>query len=44
MQAATLLLAKFEKLGIIGEITGKKRYRQYIFLEYTKIIQEGTQI
>ncbi len=44
MQAATTLLAKFEKLGIIGEITGKKRYRQYIFIEYTKIIQEGTQV
>lgn len=44
MQAATLLLAKFEKLGIIGEITGKKRYRQYIFIEYTKIIQDGTHI
>jgi len=44
MQAATLLLAKFEKLKIIQEITGKKRYRKYIFVDYMKIIQEGTQI
>lgn len=44
MQSATVLLTKFEKLKIIGEITGKKRYKQYIFIDYMKIIQEGTQI
>jgi len=44
MQAATILLSKFQKIGIIGEITGKQRYKEYIFLEYMKIIQEGTQI
>jgi Fic family protein len=44
MQSATILLSKFQKIGIIGEITGKQRYKEYIFLEYMKIIQEGTQI
>jgi Fic family protein len=44
MQAATILLSKFQKIGIIGEITGKQRYKEYIFLEYMKIIQDGTQI
>ncbi|MFA6226847.1 MAG: helix-turn-helix domain-containing protein [Methanoregula sp.] len=44
MQAATILLSKFQKIGIIGEITGKQRYKEYIFLEYMKIIQVGIQI
>jgi Fic family protein len=43
-QAATILLSKFEKVGIVAEITGKQRYKEYIFIDYMRIIQEGTQI
>lgn len=43
-QAANKLVTKFEDIGILGEITGKKRYKKYIFSDYVRIIGEGTQI
>jgi DNA-binding Lrp family transcriptional regulator len=35
--AALQLVRKFEKAGILKEITGKKRYQQFIFKEYMDI-------
>jgi len=43
-QAATVLLSKFEKVGIVAEITGKERYKEYIFVDFMRILQDGTQI
>lgn len=43
-QAANKLVTKFEAIGILGEITGKKRYKKYIFVDYVKIIEEGTHV
>ncbi|MCL7474807.1 MAG: Fic family protein [ANME-2 cluster archaeon] len=37
------LVKKFEKLGILREITGKKRYKKYFFANYVDIISRGTQ-
>jgi len=33
---------QFENLGIIREITGKKRYKKYLFIDYVRIIERGT--
>jgi len=41
-QAATKLVGKFERIGILKEITGKERYKRYLFIDYVKIIEEGT--
>jgi len=41
-QAASELVKRFDKLGILREITGKKRYKKYIFQDYLNIIEEGT--
>ena len=38
------LLTEFEKLGIIKEITGKKRNRVYSYTEYIRILEEGTEL
>jgi len=43
-QAATKLVGKFEEIGIVEEITGKERYKQYLFVDYVRIIEEGTRI
>jgi DNA-binding MarR family transcriptional regulator len=43
-QAATKLVGKFEDIGIVEEITGIERYKQYIFVDYVKIIEEGTRV
>jgi len=43
-QAATKLVGKFEDIGIVEEITGKERYKQYMFVDYVRIIEEGTRI
>jgi len=43
-QSATNLVGKFENIGILEEITGKERYKQYMFVDYVRIIEEGTQI
>lgn len=36
------LIEKFEDLDILHEITGKKRYKKYIFKDYIEIIAKGT--
>ncbi|KAF5410683.1 MAG: hypothetical protein C5S43_04445 [Candidatus Methanocomedens sp.] len=37
------LVKRFEKIGILREITGKKRYKKYFFANYVDIISRGTQ-
>ncbi len=39
---ANNLVIKFEEIGILTEITGKKRYKKYLFEEYVAIISRGT--
>ena len=41
-EAANELVKKFEKVGILKEITGKQRYKKYSFKEYIEIIARGT--
>jgi len=41
-EAANELAKKFEKIGILKEITGKQRYKKYSFKEYIDIIARGT--
>jgi Fic family protein len=41
---ANELTRKFEKVGILKEITGKERYKKYIFKDYIDIIKRGTQL
>ncbi len=41
-QPAYDLVNQFEKLGILREITGKKRYKKYLFDGYVRIIERGT--
>jgi len=41
-QMATSLVAQFEKLGIIKEVTGGKRNRRYSYWEYLACLSEGT--
>lgn len=36
------LVRRFETLGILRELTGKQRYKKYLFHEYTNIIARGT--
>ena len=36
------LVNRFEKLGILHELTGKQRYKKYLFHNYTAIISRGT--
>jgi Fic family protein len=43
-QSANQLIKKFTQIGILNEITGKQRYRKYIFFEYIDIIARGTEI
>jgi len=38
------LIKKFERMGILKEISGKKRYRKYLFTDYITIIKKGTEI
>ncbi len=42
-QAASTLTQELERLGILHEITGKKRAKRYAFKEYIKLLSEGTQ-
>jgi Fic family protein len=37
-------LLKLEKLGIIKEITGRRRNRLYSYTEYVRILDEGTEL
>lgn len=41
-QPAYDLVNQFEKLEILKEITGKKRYKKYLFVNYIRIIERGT--
>lgn len=41
-QPAYDLVNLFERLEILQEITGKKRYKKYLFTEYLRIIERGT--
>lgn len=41
-QPAYDLAGQFEKLGILTEITGKKRYKKYLFVDFLRIIERGT--
>jgi len=43
-ETANQLIKKFEKLKILKEISGKKRYKKYIFSEYINIIKRGTEL
>jgi Fic family protein len=43
-QTATNLVNGFNRIGILREISGKKRYRKFLFDDYTKIIARGTEI
>lgn len=40
-QTAYDMIHTFEQFGIISEITGKKRYKKYLFREYIEIIEKG---
>jgi len=42
-QTATQLVNKFSEINILSEISGKKRYRKYLFADYIKIIAKGTE-
>ena len=39
---ATNLMNKFEEVGILNEITGKKRNKRHLFTKYVNIISRGT--
>ena len=39
---ANELVRRFAKIGILREITGKQRYKKYIFTDYVEIIARGT--
>lgn len=41
-QAASTLVAQFEKASILKEITGRKRDKRYIYADYLGILSEGT--
>ena len=43
-QTATQLINKFNEISILNEVSGKKRYRKYLFADYIKIIARGTEI
>lgn len=41
-EAANELVKKFEKINILKEITGKRRYKKFSFASYIEIIAKGT--
>lgn len=41
-QSANELVKRFEKIDVLREITGKQRYKRYIFRDYIEIIARGT--
>lgn len=43
-QTATVLINKLNEIGILKEMTRKRRYRKYLFVDYMKIISRGTEI
>jgi len=42
-EATNELFKRFENIGILKEITGKQRYKKYIFKSYVDIIARGTE-
>ncbi len=42
MVTANELVRRFAKIGILKEITGKQRYKKYLFTDYVEIIARGT--
>jgi len=43
-QTAHGIVTKFNEMGILKEITGKERYRKYLFEDYVRIIAKGTEL
>lgn len=41
-QSASNLINQFEKIGILREVTGKRRGRRFVYAEYLAILSEGT--
>ncbi|MBN2134725.1 MAG: Fic family protein [Acidobacteria bacterium] len=41
---ANKLVNRLEEIGILMEFTGKKRYKKYVFTDFVRIIERGTQI
>lgn len=41
---ATIALQNLTKLGLLQEITGKKRGRVYLYTEYVRLLNEGTDL
>lgn len=39
---ASTLVNRFEDIGILNEVTGKKRYKMYLCTDYVEIISRGT--
>jgi hypothetical protein len=37
------IVKRFEQLGILRELTGKQRYKKYMFHDYAAIVSRGTQ-
>lgn len=43
-QTANELIRRFEKINLLREITGKERYKKYLFESYLRIIAKGTEL
>lgn len=43
-ETANQIVKKFEEIEILKEISGKKRYKNYIFSDYVNIIKRGTEL
>jgi len=43
-QAASTLISQLEGVGILKEITGRKRDKRYIYADYLQILDEGTKL
>ena len=43
-QTANKIVNSFEKIGVLKEISGKKRYKKFQFVDYVNIIKKGTEI
>lgn len=41
---ANKLVNRLEEMGILVEFTGRKRYKKYVFADFVRIIERGTQI
>jgi Fic family protein len=40
--AALKLVSKFAEMGVLTEITGKQRFKKFMFTDYVAIIEQGT--